>query len=524
MAKNITPIRTKSKKSFLQRVAEMVGRVSPVDNFLRKNSLIWDLYTSAPTVDYSKTNYTLTKAIYYASKIDEEGTCYGDKFLFGAALAKPIVNSTAAFAFSSPPSVSIDGFNGTTSEIKEDTNDNYQKFIDEWIENNDSLLFKVARNCLRDGDYYILVNDDLSARLIAPEQVDVVDDPITGETLGYDVTTYVENIDENGVKKRTKYVSKYRKKSPYYQLIKFEENSKEGSIEVEEKGDDEERPLRIIGFHNERDANERYGTSEYQGCYYLMANYHAVLEAAIENNLYNSNAVPIVTGVDDVQRWLETNGTKNENGEYVVNWENKKLLIGTGDFDAKIIGGIQNSAEAMQLLNIIFWLICQQSETPEFVMGTAVQSSKASVSEQMPVMIMKAQRKRKEFKNFYKELFELVFHLGKERYPELAKEPKISISWPDIVEEDKKINIEIVKTLSEEGCISDRTKMIMLGIDKYVNDINGEIDIAKKENSEKSQSALSYGPSSIFAKTSGSGEVEEKVGTSTKKTEESEEI
>lgn len=515
---NLKIIKTR-RKSLFQTIAEMIGKVSPVNNWLRKNSLIWELYSASPTVDYSKTNYFLTKAIFYASEVtdNQTGKKYGGEFLFGAVFGKPIVNSAAAFAFAKPPIVRIEepgekiteGVNEQTAEVEQENQSNdidyTQSFIDNWEEKNEAELFKVARNALRDGDQYLLVKDDLSVSLISPNQVEIVDDKITGEILGYDVETYVEEVGDDGKNNTVKYLAKYRKEKPFYTLLRFEtKSSKEGEIIEEDFGEDDEetRPLPIVGFHNERDANERYGNSEYQNCYYLMANYHAVLENAIKNNIYNSTATPVITGVDDMQKWLETNGTRNENGEYEIRWDANKLLVGGKDFDVKVVGGIQNAQDADRLLNILFWLICQASETPEFVMGTAVQSSKASVSEQMPVAIRKAERKRKEFKNFYRDLFKLVFYLGNKVDPQVLPNPKFSVVWPDILDKDLKLNIDIVKTLSEEGCITDKTKMILLGMDKWVDDLDAEIEEARNENEEKAQSQAAYGPNSLLAQMS----------------------
>jgi hypothetical protein len=48
-------------------------------------------------------------------------------------------------------------------------------------------------------------------------------------------------------------------------------------------------------------------------------------------------------------------------------------------------------------LELILYCIVDVSETPEFAFGTAVQSSKASVSEQMVPLARKIRRKRGQF-------------------------------------------------------------------------------------------------------------------------------
>jgi len=227
MVKNTTTLKVR-RKTLFQTIAEMIGKISPVDSWLRKNSLVWELYSASPTVDYSKTNYFLTKAIFYASEVTDNhnNVKYGSNYLFGATFGKPIVNSAAAFAFAKSPVITLEDSGEEPKEINEQVKkieknnresdlEYTQSFIDTWVENNEAELFKVSRNTLRDGDQYIFVKDDLSTKILSPDQVEIVDDKLTGELIGYDVETYVDEFDDNGNKKTVKYRSEYRKKTPF---------------------------------------------------------------------------------------------------------------------------------------------------------------------------------------------------------------------------------------------------------------------------------------------------------------------
>jgi hypothetical protein len=508
------------KVTFMSRVTEMIGKISPVSDFLRKNSISWQLYSAMPSMDYSKTNYTLCRAIFYASICQDNltSTNYGSEYILGASFGKPIVNSAAAFAFGLGIEVVEDDRKKksveSTSKDKVETPDDVQYTIDylnEWLEKYESEVFKWCRNGLRDGDQYILINGDESPTLFSPEQVDIIDNKLTGVVLGYDISTYVEEFDERGVGTRYKYVAQYRRAFPYYKLMKYGgKNYKDAEVVeqsaipedavLDEKGNPAkledgtyaepekylEKELPIAPFHNERDARERYGNSEYQNVFYLMANYHSVLEGAIKNCIYNSTALPVVKGIDDLQKWLEANGVKDtETGEYEVAWDKNKLLIGGKDFDVKIVGGVQNAEGSDKILNLLFWLICQGSETPEFVMGTAVASSNASVDSQMPIVLRKAERKRKESKQYYNQLIKVL--LATSTDTQVVRDLVFKVKFPDIVNDDMKINVEIVKLLSDEGCITDKTKMVMLNMGKRVADIDQEIEDAKGENEVKAK-------------------------------------
>ena len=508
------------KKSFMENVAEMIGKIAPINNWMLKTSVTWDLYSASPSVDYSQVNYTLTRAIFYASKVTDNvsGKTYGGSYLFGAVFGKPIVNSAAAFAFAKMPEITVnkdqdkEKSKTVSLENKKGDLDYTENYINKWFDKNESDIFKLCRNSLRDGDQYILIREDATPSLIPPEQVEIIDDPLTGDILGYDIKVYVTEAGGEKGEVKVKYITKYRKTSPYRQVWKYDTENEKNGILVEEDvaSDDEikvskvegeedeitilEKPLPIQGFHNERDSRERYGNSEYQNCYYLMANYHAVLEGAIKNNIYNSTSTPIVKGITDPKKWLTANGYVDSNGNTKVKWDGSKMLVGGKEFDMKFVTGAQNAGEAQTILEILFWLICQTSETPEFVMGTAVASSNASVDSQMPVVIRKANRKRTEYKPFFRNLINLVLYKARQIDPEISSNTEFEVVFPEILDDDLNVNINVVKTLSEEGCITDKTKMILLNMGKYVTDLENEIELAHKEITEKSENVKSeYG-------------------------------
>lgn len=131
------------RKGLFRTLQEMVGRAL-ADSGIFGNSLVWQLYGSSPSVDYAKVNYTLTKAIFYASEIADplDGQKYGKEYLLGAGFGKPIVNAAAAFTIGKLPEV--------VSSNKVD--DEQIQEVNLWLEKRKSKLFFGIRNCFRDGD------------------------------------------------------------------------------------------------------------------------------------------------------------------------------------------------------------------------------------------------------------------------------------------------------------------------------------------------------------------------------------
>lgn len=467
----------RTKKGFWSRVKEMIGRTSD-DTLWGKVKLIWKFYSSKQTVDYSKVKYALARAIYYASKVKDriDGTEYGEKFLLGAVYGKPIVNSSTAFIIKSPLQIECE--------------DDYTKNeVNRWLKENHTLMVQAIRNSLRDGDSYPTIDQDNGTRLIAPEYVDKIVDPLNvNKVLGYDISYYVK--DDSGDMQQN-YLLEYRKEG--IKVYKIDGNNK---VELSEKAItfDQDQPLPIVHFANEPEPNALYGNSEYQSCYTLMMNYHAVLESAIQGNIYNSTPVPYITGIENMQEFKETNGVLEDDGTYKIDWDNTKLMLGGKTTTFGVVQATDMTEGANKLLNLLFWGICQTSETPEFVMGNAVASSNASVDSQMPVMVSKAKRKQGIFTKPVIELVKLaMWYLAKED-TKIIKDIDFSIIWSDVTETDDKLNLEKAKLMLDGKLASKETIAKIAGLDDWTNDVSEEVKKANEEQQTQIDRELSLFP------------------------------
>jgi len=452
-----------------QIIKEMIGRTD-VDMWSKATS-IWNVYKN-PIIDDSKVNYALARSFYYASKVvdNRTGKEYGAKFILGAVFSKPIVNSITNFTLNKPLQIKCD--------------DEYtQQIVNSWLRDNHGLILQATRNAFRDGDSYIKIDSAANGSLIAPECVDkIVDYRNINNLLGYDIT-YVYNEDDNPTKQKK---IKIEIRQDYKRTYEITDNKKELIKEEKYKN----KPFEIVQISNEPEPNALYGNTEYQSCITLMANYNAVLESAIQNHIYNSTSVPSVEGIENIEEFYQKNGTLNENGEYEIEWDGKKMFVLGKGGSIKMIEGADTSKGAETLLNLIFWCICQSSETPEFIFGTAVQSSKASVSEQMPVMIAKAQRKQAVLVKYYRNLITLLLDRLANTDSKVKKHTEFDVILPDIVDEDKKTNLEIVKVLLENNVITKETAARIIGLGEWVDNIEDEVNKAVEEKKDTIQNEL----------------------------------
>ena len=491
-------------------IAEMLGRplekLGPFDKIRAK----FNPYKNVITLDTSRTSVGLARACFYANLYQDRKTktIYGEDYLLGATLAKPIVNIAASFALAEAPRIieeiavtdkddeatdPVGDEDGEKEEIlhEDDIENTTVTNVNKWLDDHTYFLWLCARNEFRDGDVFVVMDDEGQVFDIPSEDVDIIKDPLNPNKIaGYDIFTAIEDPKDD--KKVILYVDEIR--TTYRRRCTIDENDKRnlvpGTLEEYrniEDGGIEERQLPVVHFANEKEGRMLYGVSDYQSLYYLFANYHAVLANAIKGNIYNSTSVPVVQGVKKIKEFLEHNMESEKDPDtggmvYKLKWNPEKMLVVGEGGSVSMLQGNDTAAGAQILLNILFWLISQNSETPEFAFGTAVQSSKASVSEQTPMLIKKAIRKQAQLKDPIRQLVSLyIERMARLRPDEFDPEMEFSVSMPQILDDDLNVNSNIVSVLLDDGLITEETALIMLNIGKYVKDLRAELKKAKAQ-------------------------------------------
>jgi hypothetical protein len=470
---------------------------------------------NATTVE--KTNYELTKAVYFAQEYD----CSDDvrvNFQLASAFGKPIVNATTSFIIGNIPKVKlsptgvekdlVDRFNANDETLSEDERleaesiierfENANVKVHDWMNENYYLFFRLISHAMRDGDSYILIEDINNIKTLDPEKVKIMLGN-NGELIGYKVTSEVYVEDEASKKVKTiEYVTEYTKVAPFKKITKYDDTNTAGTVIyqetdsslVNEEDVDDFRPLPIIQWINEKEDGKFYGNSEYRNVLYAMIKYSLVFEKAIINNNTASTPLPFLSGVGNVQEFLRQNGTEKTLSDgsvaYELNVDGKKVLIGAnGEFKAGFADIADTTSGAERLLVLLFYLICQGSEVPEFIMGGAVSSSHASVDAQLPVIVRKAFRKQIEFKPYLNETMESIVN-AMQVDPEIPLNYDLTTSWGNILDDEGKVTVEILDKLKEVGLISEVSyaNILMSKLGDLIESPAEEIEKAKQERDE----------------------------------------
>ena len=527
---------TRRSRIRLPRISEMFGKIEErtggfgvLRGALR--SLIGHGYER--TLDLTKNDYLLFRAIYNASTIPGNPTKQnGEEFILAAAWAKPIINTAAAFAVGAGFTVSLGG--SKENQAIKDAEDDLNRRISEDIDS----IYDWIKYGYRDGDSYLFMDELGKLSQERPETVDVIVDAVTGETVGFNVTEGVTIKDPNdGKEKKYTYLKQYRKS--LVRISRWPENSDQSKAEIlfervfmrgtavdtqltDEDGKPipvdalpeelDERPLPIVHFRNEPEPKFVYGTSDLQNVLIHFRNYTAVLEEATKREIYNNNPSLVYKGVKEPDD-EDTDVDPDEPGKRKLPTQQEDVIyLEDPDADVKYLTVEVDMEATDKLLVKYFYLVVQASETPEFLFGGAVSSSKASVSEQMPVVLQKAERKQKQMRKTLIELVKLYINrqldLSNPDYFALRDiDLEISITFPEIGSEDQDALLKVVTLLLQESAISKETAIRLLLANKIDNP-QEELEKALKESNDSAAGDTAFRGrlnAELAASTGGSG-------------------
>ncbi len=468
-------------------ISEMYARVNPQNSFQK---LFHSFFGQDVTVDMSRSDYELFEAIYHASVIKSGRKAKGEEFILGAGFAKPIINATTAFTIGQGFNVTFDNNDkGTPIAAAQDD-------VKQWISEHSADFYNLLKYALRGGDGFMVLHEDYELEFLKPDTVTVVYDPTTGGIIGYDI----EETVETAVNEKTTYKRMYR--SNGYKVTSSVNGGAETvlvnrvfttdgivdimTLQTGEPGADgmfapdelKSVPLPVFHFANEVEPKAVYGMSDIQNALVYFKGYSKILQEATKSNIYNSTPIPVISG-DKNDGLLETDDSKKN-----ISWGRNMVLYLKGDnAKAEFMDVPQTMEDTGKLLEYYFYLIVQASETPEFIFGTAISSSRASAQEQMPIMVKKALRKQAQLKRTLRLVIDCYIYQkyiqgDQNFYAVYTGDVDFTISFPPIVDEDRKLTLDTIKTLVENGILSDKTALAIANLDQ-INDIDEELATAR---------------------------------------------
>ncbi len=381
-------------------------------------------------LESQRVDYTLARELYRN---------INDKYKLGAAFAKPVINSTVGFM--GVPSFTY----GDQTELNADV----EAILNRW----EGKLFRVTRNTLRDGDIYGRImyspnrfspdgKEQFELNLLPPEWVVPIADPINGGYLEVIITYPYIKVDKDGRQDNYNIREIIRPK----EIETIVDSNAPAS--VKELAGTRPNPwgfIPIVCFHNEQEEYQTNGISELEALEPFMKSYHDTMLFAVQGSKMFSRPKAKFK-LKDVQAFLTNNFPVAEINGGKLNFSNKEIFLMEQEDDAEFITADSGLQGITTLLEFLFYCVVDVSETPEFCFGTAVSSSKASVSEQMTPFARKIRRKRGMFEEQFMELGIMLATMWS-----MVNSSKLEIYEPDISWEaiSQKNDSEVALTIKD---------------------------------------------------------------------------
>lgn len=446
-------------------VGELIGRARTTYRVMVNR-----LWSSQVTKDLTRPNYEFW---------DNARRCNGQVrgLEVSGLLLKPISNKTAAWTFGKLPVLKVD-------------NPAVQEALNQWLADHHDEIITAWEEALSLGDFFVVVNSDLSVSLVTPDTVEpMVAEDDYSRFAGWRVSEKFEHPTELG--KWMSEINEYRP-DERVRVVRFNEG----------RPQDERFPnlvgrTQCVHVYNNRQSNELFGKPEGVALVSspagLLHRYGEILDAATDGNLRQGRPTPHMKfeSVADLDEFYETYGksiTDPETGEKVQTIPfNPDRMVTTAGGGFEWVQPGEFVDESIKLLEVLYWLLLEHTEIPEFVMGTAIASSRASAETQMPVFTQWIEQKRRQMTGWLLELARFVADMLVLTQPGLGTYTDINIVWPSLSDDDGKLTLESIRWAYTEGLLSKRWALMLMPVE--IEDVDGVLEEAKREREEERDEA-----------------------------------
>ena len=307
---------------------------------------------------YQFNTYDINRADYKTWDAMRRGKAKG--YELSGLMLKPLGSKVSSWVLGRPPEWK---FKDESTEI----------LVEEWWRKNHADILRGYEEAVNLGDAFLVINADLSVTVVPPHVVK----PITakdnfGKIIGWRITERYPNPE-----------------SPYSSMTIVDEYTAEKRVRtIERDGTMISRrvyrnvikKLPVIHVKNQVGSDEMFGRPEGEALATGLQIYNEVFLAALKGNIRQGRPTPVIQKMGSASQ-LDAFWTKFGRREKmtlpdgrveeidVIPFDPDQLMTlgGESEFDYKAPGSFSTDTE--KLLAIMFYLVVQHSEIPEFVWG-----------------------------------------------------------------------------------------------------------------------------------------------------------
>lgn len=450
----------------VQRIREFFD--TSANALTRQAYSYWSRLTGMNNARYSweRPDYDFWRRVYF---------CRAKGLELSGLFVKPMVGKITAWTMGRPPSWSFENSETTAEALTQWWIDNHPAVLSSW------------KDALKQGDAFLVVNPDLTLTAVLPDLVEpIVSERDYSEVVGWRITqTYTHPtrrfdkqvvIDEYTIDGR---------------LRKWEIN---GAEVRRESWPNLIGRIPVIHIINQPQAGEAFGHPEAEALVTALHRYGATLEAAIDGNQLQGRPTPVLkfeTAEGYNQFWEDFSATETQqlpDGTTqtikTLNADLSQLLtLVSADFSYESPGSF--ASDTIALLEILFLLVLEHTELPEFVFGNAISSSKASAETQLPVFIRFIELRRAEMSGWLTQLASTAVAYLALITPGVSTAETPVLQWEQLEQGDGRLTLDTVSWAYAEGLLDAKTALMLAPVD--IDDLETVLAAAKKEKEERQQ-------------------------------------
>lgn len=426
-----------------------------------------------PVNDWSRPDYDYWRRAYRASVRGME---------LSGLLIKPLVSKTAGWVLGRPPQFAIE--NETTAA----------EFAT-WFTDHHPQVLAAYKESVKLGDAFIVVNPDASLVVIPPQCVfPILSEDDYSQQIGWRIAQTFTHPDYTN--RKMTIIDEYTAVTRV-RIIEFDGRESSRTEYPNLIG-----RIPVIHIANNVEAGETFGRPEAEALVNVLQRYGVIMEAAAEGNELQGRPTPVLNfeTKDDLDTFWDLygenetqtlpDGTTETSKTLSVDLQ-RLLTVSGATFSYESPGSF--IGDAVQLLEIMFYLILEHTELPEFVFGNAISSSKASAETQMPVFARFVEMKQGAAAGWLRDLAETVLALLSLSVPGVVVESP-AVQWEQLTSDDGQLTLQAVQWAFTEGLLDERTALMLAPLD--VDDIDAVLEAARQEREERqAQFEENRGPS-----------------------------
>ena len=454
--------------SFTERGREIASEIigKPRTNKLEMRSFSNEMSHTA-TMDWGQADYSFYDRLSHAQVPGLE---------LAGLLIKPLASKKSAWTLGLPPKIKLD-------------QPKAEERFSEWWMGNQADIIRGYEESSKLGDVYLVINPpdadgNVSVTILPPNVIEpLVDEDNYSEVIGWRVTEVhphplnhmdkMRIVDEYTKSKRVRktYKNDHLMKTKTYRNLL-------GRIP-------------IIHIPNNAGSDERFGHPDSEALLPALYKYDEAFQYALMGHKKMGRPTPVIEkmgSVENVDKFWElfgeTESYTDENGDtrhkqvLNINLDDLLTLGGTAQFSYESPGSFTKDTSV--LLELLFYLILQHTEFPEFIWGNAIASSKASAEAQMPAFTRFIEMCQLRCHKWMTELVQIVcgyyalFETG------ISGKQTVSIKWQPLTGADGQMTLQAIELGLRNGLLDRETALNLMPLD-----IENPREILDKVDAEK---------------------------------------